>query len=709
MKYANVWACVSLFLLVCILANPTQSLAAATHFSVTAPASATAGISFSVTVTALDSNNQVVTSYSGTVHFSSTDRMAVLPANSQLTSGVGTFKITLKTAGTQTVTATDASASTVTGHASIAVKAAAATHYSLGAPSNITVGITFGLTVKARDAFNNVATTYTGTVHFTSSDSQAVLPANSTLVAGVKTFNVALKSKGTQTIAATDTVTSTITGSISRSVVYRMVGFREDTGNQFAAQFNADVPGSAAMNVVTSATAALAPASFGVSVPELGTNGPVAYQIPSSTPTLGGSQFGLYTSGAKRVIIGSAQGHFYKYLGFTSTGRLVYWDSTGSTSFDIHSTDLKGGNNQVLLAGCTAQPVVRVNAKGVLISCPIGTDAAVWASDGTASAVNLPGTTSNMLLLDYFPEGAILISGSIVYYEPVDGTATGPIVLSPEVNDSADTYYGGITDASFHDVLIASHTTDTVPFHLWSMGVDGTFTWFFPKKCGTTPSISPGFDGVHFMAVCPNAAGSGHNYVYRLSLTDGNDVLQLTPPNTNDSEAHLLPDGGMIVRAAGGGWRYVPANASGLPASPQTTITTVGPTSGFLGVLGNWMLFNDQSGVANLTSVNEDMVHVAFLSNKLANNPRAAFSPTHIAFIDTSGGVHVAAPDGSLLTTLDANPSNNIQFSGVEPGGREFWIVTHATGEKDTLALDPVAGVQIVLGGATSDSGWLVP
>jgi hypothetical protein len=31
-----------------------------------------------------------------------------------------------------------------------------------------------------------------------------------------------------------------------------------------------------------------------------------------------------------------------------------------------------------------------------------------------------------------------------------------------------------------------------------------------------------------------------------------------------------------------------------------------------------------------------------------------------VAFIDTSGAVHVAAPDASLLTSLDANPSNQI-------------------------------------------------
>ena len=52
------------------------------------------------------------------------------------------------------------------------------------------------------DAFGNTATGYLGTVHFTSSDGPAVLPANYTFIAGdngVHTFTtVTLKTAGTQ-------------------------------------------------------------------------------------------------------------------------------------------------------------------------------------------------------------------------------------------------------------------------------------------------------------------------------------------------------------------------------------------------------------------------------------------------------------------------------------------------------------------------------
>jgi len=78
-----------------------------TPFTVSAPASATAGTAFNFTVTALDSSNQPVTGYSGPVSFTSTDKAAVLPAQSMLSNGTGTFPATLETAGSASLTAAD--------------------------------------------------------------------------------------------------------------------------------------------------------------------------------------------------------------------------------------------------------------------------------------------------------------------------------------------------------------------------------------------------------------------------------------------------------------------------------------------------------------------------------------------------------------------------------------------------------------------------
>src|SRR4029077_20968186 len=90
-----------------------------------------------------------------------------------------------------------------------------ATHFSVMAPATATTGTPFNFTVTAEDALNNTVTGYTGTVHFTSSDSQAVLPANTTLTSGTGTFAVTLKTGGSQTITATETVNGAVTGSSS--------------------------------------------------------------------------------------------------------------------------------------------------------------------------------------------------------------------------------------------------------------------------------------------------------------------------------------------------------------------------------------------------------------------------------------------------------------------------------------------------------------
>ena len=204
----------------------------ATHFSVT-PATATpiAGTAFNFTVTALDGSNGVVSSYAGTVHFTSSDGQAMLPANSTLTSGTGTFSVTMKTVGGQTITATDAATLSITGTSnSINVTGPPATHFSVTAPATATTGTPFNFTVTPLDASNNVVTSYSGTVHFTSTDGQALLPGGSAPVNGTtQTFSATLKTVGSQTITATDTITASITGTSSSINVSQSVPAIETT------------------------------------------------------------------------------------------------------------------------------------------------------------------------------------------------------------------------------------------------------------------------------------------------------------------------------------------------------------------------------------------------------------------------------------------------------------------------------------------------
>ena len=91
--------------------------------------------------------------------------------------------------------------------------AGVATHFSVSVPANATAKIPFDFTVTAQDADGNTATGYTGTVHFTSSDPAAQLPADTTLANGTGTFKAALiTASSNTTITATDTASSSVTG-----------------------------------------------------------------------------------------------------------------------------------------------------------------------------------------------------------------------------------------------------------------------------------------------------------------------------------------------------------------------------------------------------------------------------------------------------------------------------------------------------------------
>ena len=193
--------------------------AAANSLALATAASPKAGTPFQFTVTAKDSFGNTDTSYAGTVHFTSSDSASgvSLPADGSLTNGQQTFSATLVTLGSQTITATGA---TITGTLSVTVSPGNASKLVLATSGTPTAGTAFQFTVTAQDPFGNTATSYTGTVHFTSSDTSSgvVLPADSTLTNGQRTFSATLIRAGAQTITATDKVTSSITGNLNVSV-----------------------------------------------------------------------------------------------------------------------------------------------------------------------------------------------------------------------------------------------------------------------------------------------------------------------------------------------------------------------------------------------------------------------------------------------------------------------------------------------------------
>jgi hypothetical protein len=202
------------------------------RFMVAITTSAVAGTSRSVTVRAVDAFGNTTAGYRGAIHFTSSDKHAVLPADYTFTTAdAGTHNfatapgVVLKTAGAQSVTATDKVSAVITGtRTGIAVTPGPAARFGVVTVGLFVAGDAHSVTVRAVDAYGNTATGYRGLVLFASSDTKATLPVAYRFTAadyGAHTLalGVALRTAGTQWVKATDSVTASITGTQAGIVV----------------------------------------------------------------------------------------------------------------------------------------------------------------------------------------------------------------------------------------------------------------------------------------------------------------------------------------------------------------------------------------------------------------------------------------------------------------------------------------------------------
>jgi hypothetical protein len=215
----------------------------ATHLEVHAPSKVTTGGSFDVVVEAEDASNRLAAGYTGMVHFAlgPANASAMLPADYTFTAGDHgrhVFHLTLVATGSQTVSVTDTTTSSITGQASVMVNAVGAvTHFGVFVLGPAVAGLPTQVLVVALDASNHVVPGYAGTVHFASSDGKVNLPLDSPFTAsdqGIHLFSVTFGSTGKQTLTVTDTASNSILGNASvrvRSERWWRSPFMEMWGN----------------------------------------------------------------------------------------------------------------------------------------------------------------------------------------------------------------------------------------------------------------------------------------------------------------------------------------------------------------------------------------------------------------------------------------------------------------------------------------------
>ena len=206
-----------------------------------------------VSVTVYDAYGNIATTYTGTIDLSSSDGNADVASDYTFVAGnLGSksFPVTLHTAGTWNISGNDTMSPSLAGvQSAIVVRHTAAVSFGVtDFPNPVTAGQQGNVTIKAYDACGNLDTNYLGTVHVTSTDTNAILPTNYTFTAanaGVATRSFTFKTSGGQNINANDTVTTSISGQQNVSVnpnvatYYRVANFPAQTN--IAVQANVHV------------------------------------------------------------------------------------------------------------------------------------------------------------------------------------------------------------------------------------------------------------------------------------------------------------------------------------------------------------------------------------------------------------------------------------------------------------------------------------
>jgi len=175
----------------------------------------TAGQNFSFDVTASNSAGNLNEQYNGGIRFATLDAKALIPQDSTLVNGQGTFQATYFTAGSYQLSVFDIANPAISGNMAVTVQASSPRALEFELPTLSTeAGIAVTYRVKVVDAFGNPVN-YTGNVAISSTDtkasstpSQVIAFANQSSYDGLWTFTTA----GSQRLRATSATLRETTG-----------------------------------------------------------------------------------------------------------------------------------------------------------------------------------------------------------------------------------------------------------------------------------------------------------------------------------------------------------------------------------------------------------------------------------------------------------------------------------------------------------------
>ena len=444
----------------------------------TQPSAVTAGVGFSVTVTAEDANGNLATSFTG----SETIALAANPGSSTLggtltvsaTNGIATFTgLTLNKLGNGYTLAVTSSGLTSATSASISVTSGTATQLLITTepPGTVTAGVGLDLTVTAEDANGNLATSFTGSETI----ALAANPGSSTLggiltvsaTSGIATFTgltlnklgsgytLAVTSSGLASATSTAItvvpgsatqllITSEPPGTVTAGVGFGLTVTAEDIDGNVASGFTgsetialAANPGSSTLGGTLTVSATSGIATFtGLTLNKVGSGYTLA--VTNSGLTSATSTAVTVTSGTatQLLITSEPPGTVTAGVGFGLTVTAEDIDGNVATSFTGSETIALAANPGSSTLGGTltvsATSGIATFTGLTLNKLGSGYTLAVTNSgltSATSTAVTVTSGTATQLLITSEPPGTVTAGvgfGLTVAAEDIDGNvATG--------------------------------------------------------------------------------------------------------------------------------------------------------------------------------------------------------------------------------------------------------------------------------------------
>ena len=363
-----------------------------------------------------------------------------------------------------------------------------------------TAGVVGTVTVTAQDTLGNTATAYAGTVHFTSSDAQAALPSDYAFVSedsGAHTFSdgVTLKTAGTQSVTATDTVTDSI------------------TGTQSAVTVNADVASSA--NSTLTASPSTVPAD-GFSIATITIAAKDAYG--NGIPGIAAANITVAVSGANNTVgqptaPTDASGRTTRTLASPSAGTKIVSATVNGVAVTQTASVIFLGVASIPITPVNDAPSFSRGANQTLLEDAGAQTAANWAfnisagsADEAAQTLTFQVSNDNPALFANQP--AISSSGTLSYTPAAN--ANGSATVRVALKDNGGTANGG-ADISQPQTF----TIDITPIN-------------DSPTIGTIPNLTIA-EGAGSQTVDLNGISSGPNETQTLAVTATSSNPALVP------------------------------------------------------------------------------------------------------------------------------------------------------------------------------------